>query len=126
MRRFKWLWVLGAGLLASCASNQPVVAPAPAWVTETPVTPGYYVGTGAANKLVHAANAPAVAQQSALDNLSREIRVQVQSTSTMKTLQVDGWLTESFSQQSNSTTQDGEVDSKGHSCVSWSRSCERW
>ena len=106
MRRFKWLWVLGAGLLASCASNQPVVAPAPAWVTETPVTPGYYVGTGAANKLVHAANASAVAQQSALDNLSREIRVQVQSTSTMKTLQVDGWLTESFSQQSNSTTQE--------------------
>ena len=49
-------------------------------------------------------DADAVAKANALDNLSREIRVQVQSTSSMNTLQVNDWLSESFQQQSTSST----------------------
>ena len=49
-------------------------------------------------------DADAVAKQHALDNLSREIRVQVQSTSTTRTLQVNEWLSESFTYSSESTT----------------------
>ena len=45
-----------------------------------------------------------MAKANALDNLSREIRVQVQSTSSMNTLQVNDWLSESFQQQSTSST----------------------
>ena len=49
-------------------------------------------------------DADAVAKQNALDNLSREIRVQVQSTSKVNVLQVNDWLSESFKSNSTSTT----------------------
>ncbi|MEE2919320.1 MAG: LPP20 family lipoprotein [Bacteroidota bacterium] len=96
----------GSALLwmTSCAGPQATVAPAPAWVLQSPVKPGYYIGIGSASKLVHPLDAEAVAKQNALDNLSREIRVQVQSTNTTNALQVNGWLSESFAAESRSTT----------------------
>ena len=71
---------------------------------QSPVKPGYYIGIGSASKLAHPLDAEAVAKQNALDNLSREIRVQVQSTNTTNALQVNGWLSESFAAESRSTT----------------------
>ena len=90
--------------MTSCAGPQATVAPAPAWVLQSPVKPGYYIGIGSASKLAHPLDAEAVAKQNALDNLSREIRVQVQSTNTTNALQVNGWLSESFAAESRSTT----------------------
>ena len=91
-------------LMSSCAGPQATVAPAPAWVLQSPVKPGYYIGIGSASTLAHPLDAEAVAKQNALDNLSREIRVQVQSTNTTNALQVNGWLSESFAAESRSTT----------------------
>ena len=90
--------------MVGCAGSRNAVAPAPSWTFESPVKPGYYIGIGSASKLDHPLDADAVAKQQALDNLSREIRVQVQSTSTTKTLQVNDWLSESFNFSSESTT----------------------
>ena len=100
-------FLAGALCLATvvgCAGSRNAVAPAPSWTFESPVTPGYYIGIGSASKLANPLDADAVAKQQALDNLSREIRVQVQSTSTTKTLQVNDWLSESFNFSSESTT----------------------
>ena len=90
--------------VSACSNSQDMVAPAPSWVTQSPVVPGHYVGIGSASTLVYPLDADAVAKANALDNLSREIRVQVQSTSSMNTLQVNDWLSESFQQQSTSST----------------------
>ena len=90
--------------VSACNNSQDMVAPAPSWVTQSPVVPGHYVGIGSASTLVYPLDADAVAKANALDNLSREIRVQVQSTSSMNTLQVNDWLSESFQQQSTSST----------------------
>jgi hypothetical protein len=100
-------WLLGAltlALVLGCSGSKNTSALEPSWVATSPVVPGYYVGIGSASKLAHPLDADAVAKQNALDNLSREIRVQVQSTSKTNTLQVNGWLSESFSAQSSSTT----------------------
>ena len=91
-------------LIASCSGPKVAVAPAPAWVLQSPVKSGYYIGIGSASKLAYPLDAEAVAKQNALDNLSREIRVQVQSTNTTNALQVNGWLSESFAAESRSTT----------------------
>ena len=96
--------VLCLATLAGCAGSRNAVAPAPSWTFQSPVKSGYYIGIGSASKLAHPLDADAVAKQQALDNLSREIRVQVQSTSTTKTLQVNDWLSESFIFSSESTT----------------------
>lgn len=100
------LWVVLSGALLSCANRSNLVEPAPAWVSQSPVLPGYYIGIGSASKAIHPLDADAIAKANALDNLSREIRVQVQSTSTMNTLQVNDWLSESFQQQSTSSTRE--------------------
>ena len=93
-------------LFLGCSGAKTTVAPPPPWTVESPVTPGYYIGIGSASKLAHPLDADAVAKQHALDNLSREIRVKVDATSDMNVLQVNGWLNESFTQQSQSTTQE--------------------
>lgn len=91
-------------MVAGCSNSQDTAALLPDWVLQSPVKPGHYIGIGSASKLVHPLDADAVAKQHALDNLSREIRVQVQSTSTTRTLQVNEWLSESFTYSSESTT----------------------
>ena len=91
-------------LFTNCSGNRETAALVPDWVAQSPVKSGYYVGIGSASKLVHPLDADAVAKQNALDNLSREIRVQVQSTSSSNALQVNGWLSESFESSSRSTT----------------------
>ena len=103
IRTLFWICLVSQ-LLISCASTQEVAAPAPSWVMQSPVRPGYYVGIGSASKLAHPLDAESVAKQNALDNLSREIRVQVQSSNTSSTLQVNGWLSESFNAESRSTS----------------------
>ena len=87
-------------MVAGCSNSQDTAALLPDWVLQSPVKPGHYIGIGSASKLVHPLDADAVAKQHALDNLSREIRVQVQSTSTTRTLQVNEWLSESFTYSS--------------------------
>ena len=103
------LWTLTvASLVAAtgCAGGKNVASSAPEWTFNSPVLPAHYVGIGSASKLIHPLDADAVAKQQALDNMSRDIRVQVQSSSTVSTLQINGWLSESFSAQSTSTTQE--------------------
>ncbi len=97
--------VIGA-CWVGCAGSRQVTAPIPSWVMESPVSSSYYIGIGSASKAIHPLDADAVAKRNALDNLSREIRVQVQATSTMNTLQVNDWLSTTFNQQSTSTTQE--------------------
>ena len=93
-----------AVLWVGCSGSKEAAALVPAWVLQSPVEPGYYIGIGSAAKAMHPLDADAVAKQNALDNLSREIRVQVQSTSTVNVLQVNDWLSESFNSNSASTT----------------------
>lgn len=115
MRAFTVItWVALWVSVASCSGSKQAVELAPSWTVESPVKPGYYIGIGSASKLAHPLDADAVAKQHALDNLSREIRVQVQSTSTTKTLQVNEWLSESFQFSSESTTNE---DLEGFSLV---------
>lgn len=108
------LTTVAMGLLAGCSGGRQTASTAPVWVTESPVNPAYYIGIGSASKAQHPLDADAVAKANALDNLSREIRVQVQSTSQTNTLQVNGWLSESFAQTSTSTTRE---DLEGYELV---------
>ena len=91
-------------IVCGCSGAKNAADAAPIWTIESPVKPGYYVGIGSASKLAHPLDADAVAKQNALDNLAREIRVQVQSSSTTQTIQVNDWLSESFKFTSESTT----------------------
>lgn len=104
--RFSAAMLLLGGALLGCAGSRQVTAPVPSWVSESPVSSTHFIGIGSASKSIHPLDADAVAKRNALDNLSREIRVQVQATSTMHTLQVNDWLSTSFNQQSTSTTQE--------------------
>ena len=107
LRHLHWTFLVACALAAmGCAGGKSVASSAPEWTFNSPVLPAHYVGIGSASKLIHPLNADAVAKQQALDNMSRDIRVQVQSSSTVSTLQINGWLSESFSAQSTSTTQE--------------------
>ena len=107
LRHLFWTLTVASLVAATgCAGGKNVASSAPEWTFNSPVLPAHYVGIGSASKLIHPLDADAVAKQQALDNMSRDIRVQVQSSSTVSTLQINGWLSESFSAQSTSTTQE--------------------
>jgi len=105
MRNLTWIVIASMiWILIGCSGSKSTMSTAPVWVTQSPVHPSYYIGIGSASKEVYGMEADAVAKKNALDNLSREIRVQVQSTSTTHTMQVNDWLSESFQFNSESTT----------------------
>ena len=107
LRHLLWTLTVASMVAATgCAGGKKVASSAPEWTFNSPVLSAHYVGIGSASKLIHPLDADAVAKQQALDNMSRDIRVQVQSTSTASTLQINSWLSESFSAQSTSTTQE--------------------
>ena len=102
--------ILGLALCSTsffgCVSTQALQPTVPDWVMTSPVLSGYYVGVGSASKLDHPLNADAIAKQNARDNMSAEIRVQVNASSTVTGLQVDDWASQGFSQRSTTTTEE--------------------
>lgn len=107
LRHIHWTLAVACMIAAmGCAGGKNMASSAPEWTFNSPVLPAHYVGIGSASKLIHPLDADGVAKQQALENMSRDIRVQVQSTSTVSTLQINSWLSESFSAKSTSTTQE--------------------
>ncbi|MFZ1332367.1 MAG: LPP20 family lipoprotein, partial [Flavobacteriales bacterium] len=88
-------------LVWACKSKQPIAqtplpteAPRPSWVSARPVTSGYYVGIGLANK-----NRPDIqeaAKKNALNDLASEISVTVEGNSLLYTLDRRTTFDESF------------------------------
>jgi len=108
----KLLLIVPVILFFACKGSRPVaddrakepVAPVqrPAWVSSRPVTNGYYVGIGMANK-----NRPDVletAKKNALNDLASEISVNVEGNSLLYTLDRKNQFDESFTSSIKTTS----------------------
>lgn len=118
-------------VLVACAGNKKVVetpvettpvAQRPAWVGARPVSDGYYVGIGMANK-----NRPDVletAKKNALNDLASEISVRVEGNSLLYTLDRKNQFDETFT-GSIKTTSNEQLE--GFELVeSWENGSEYW
>jgi len=99
------LYVISCGLfgLGGCSGLKNVADEKPVWTMERPINPNYYIGIAGVSKIEYPYNANEVARENALNSLAREIRVQVNSTSLLSTLQVNKWVEESFASSIEST-----------------------
>ena len=100
-----YLFVMSCGLfgLSGCSGLKSVGEDKPSWTSESPINPHYYIGIAGVLKSDFPYTAKEVAKENALNSLAREIRVQVNSTSLLSTLQVNKWVEESFVSSIEST-----------------------
>jgi len=98
-------FILGCVVLmaSGCTGMKNVAEEKPVWTMERPINPNYYIGIAGVSKIEYPYNANEVARENALNNLAREIRVQVNSSSLLSTLQVNKWVEESFASSIEST-----------------------
>lgn len=81
-------------LVSACAGSKTQqyekrMAGAPAWVTRSPDTPGYYHGVGTASKTSTTADYREVARQNALADLAAGISVNISATSVLSQYEFD-------------------------------------
>ena len=100
---FIFIMSCGIFILSGCTGMKNSVDEKPIWITERPINPNYYIGISGVSKSEFPYNANEVAKENALNSLAREIRVQVNSTSLLSTLQVNKWVEESFASNIEST-----------------------
>ena len=90
-------------ILSGCTGMKNAVEDTPIWTMERPINPEFYIGISGVSKSEFPYNAHEVARENALNSLAREIRVKVNSTSLLSTLQVNKWVEESFASSIEST-----------------------
>ena len=106
--------LFAALLFASCGSQRQLADSTPAWVTERPAMPGYYLGIASTSKAQHPFNAAEVAKSRALSALAGEISVKVEATSVLNTLQRDARVSQRFEEDIRSSSQE---DLEGYELV---------
>ena len=74
---------------SGCSGMKNAAEEKPKWTMERPINPNYYIGIAGVLKSDFPYTAKEVAKENALNSLAREIRVQVNSTSLLSTLQVN-------------------------------------
>ncbi len=95
------LVLLGCSSQKQLAKEEPVVvAPAPSWVVDRPMSSGYYVGVGSA-PITSGTQYMKTAKENALSDLASEIKVNVNSNSLLYTLE----RTNKFEQEYKETIQ---------------------
>ena len=125
-------WAVAGLLLVACGGNKPAVQPPvsevpsaasrPSWVGARPLSDGYYVGIGLANK-----NRPDVletAKKNALNDLASEISVTVEGNSLLYTLDQKTQFSESFT--STIQTKSNEQLEGFELVDSWENGTEYW
>lgn len=100
--------------VGGCGGQRELVAAQPAWVTERPAIPGYYVGIASVTKTQHPFNAVEVAKQRALSDLAGEISVKIEASSVLNTLQENTRVSQRFEEDIRSSS---EEDLEGYELV---------
>lgn len=87
--------------LNACSTSKKMAEenPAPAWVTQKPIVPGYYVGVGTVMKIGLATEYSAKARNRALNDLASSISSTVSSTSVLYKIENAYGGTDAFNQQ---------------------------
>ena len=91
-----FLWIIL--ICGACSGPKNLVEPPPEWIQKRPQTSGYYIGIGSANKIQFPNDAAERAQQSALAELSSQIRVSIDSRSILNSSQSHGYAGQTFSE----------------------------
>jgi len=88
--------VLGL-LLSGCSGNRGLnKTPAPEWVSQRPISSGYYIGIGSAPASPLDGEALSLAKKQAAADLASEIAVKVQSASLLESAENNGVVSERF------------------------------
>jgi len=114
-----------AGSKETSSSNEEVQAkPRPTWISERPISPAYYIGIGSANKIQEPLEFQQVAKKNALNDLSSEIKVLVQSESFLSTLEENYRFSEEF--RSDIRTSVAQEIESFETVDSWENGSEYW
>lgn len=109
--RYTLLLLILALLASACGKEKKVTAtntPAerPAWIDQRPVNNGYYIGIGSSSKTSQPLDYQAIAKKNAMADLTSEIKVRVQGSTFLNSLEVNKNFSEEFI--SNITTTSDE------------------
>jgi len=109
--RFLNLIILGVFtlfLFDGCSSKKETAElnPPPAWVSQKPVIPGYYVGIGGTRKIGTSPEYTAQARKEALADLVGDISSRISTSSVLHTIETEAGLSDSFEQRIEIETED--------------------
>lgn len=85
-------------VLSSCVTQKPIEEPAPQWVQQKPIMPGYYVGVGTFEKIGLPTDYIPKAQNRALNDMASSISSMVSSSSVLFKIENQYGGTDGYSQ----------------------------
>lgn len=88
--------LVGCGSSKKAVETTETIAPKPEWVTSRPIDPNYYIGIGIASKRIHPNDYQTIAKKNALEELSSEIKVQVNANSMLFSIEKNGQFSDEF------------------------------
>lgn len=95
--------LITAGLMWQCASTK-VATNKPAWLLNRPISQGYYIGIGFANKKTNSNGYQQTAKNNAMNDMAGEIRVNVSGTSLLHTLAINNTVSETLDSKTLTST----------------------
>lgn len=99
-----FVFLLTILIFGGCNGPKNLVDPLPDWIQQRPQVPGHYIGIASASKIQFPQDAAERAQQSALAELSAQIRVSIDSKSILNSSQFQGFAGQTFSETITSSS----------------------